>query len=372
LIVGELAPAGASVDLHVLTLAGAAVSMDVPYSVGIAGPGGTIGIVQSALLPNGDILVGVDGIVAGPLAGSLLGLVSPPTGAVTPISVVLPVTTPPGARINAATATLDGMAAYFGMFADPAPGLSSIYGVPLAGGTPTATLLATIAGLVSNLAVDDAGQIVASCLSVPPPDNLVRIDPVTGFVTPIGPPTGMLNGVAMERVTGNYALVSGNAAPPYPPGTVWSCTPAGAATQLTFFYLGWWGAKSGIDVNPDPEAYGTGTCANKYAWALAPNPGGLPEVGNLGFSLTVTSAGSAAPGLMAMSLASANSIALGVDVLVDLAQLVAITPHAGTIHLPIPPLASLLGVQVFAQSFHADACAPFGIAGSAGVEVTVL
>ncbi len=373
LIVGEQAPAGASVDLHILSLAGATVATDIPYSVGTAGPGGTLGIVQSALLANGEVLVGVNGIAAGPLAGSILGIVSenpPPAGTVTALPVSPPSPFPPGAFLNAVA--VDGTTAYFGMVGDPAQCLSTVYGVAVSGGS--ATPLATTAGAVANLAVDGAGQVLASFVANPcgaPPDNLVRIDPSNGTVTPIDPPIGVINAVAVERVTGNLALVTGNV-PGGSSGTAYWATPAGAAAQLTFYYLGWWGAKSGIDVNPDPEAYGAGTCGSKYAWALAPNPGGLPEVGNGGFSLTVTSVGSPAPGLFAVSLASANGVVLGVDVLVDLAQLVVVGSHPGTISLPIPPLAGLLGARVLVQSFHVDACGPMGIAASDGVEVSVL
>ncbi len=308
LIVGERAPAGTSVDLHVLTLSGTAVVTDTPYTVGTAGPGGPGEIVQAALLSSGDILVGVSGIAGGPLAGARLGIVSPATGTVTPVLVTPPNPFPPCSFVNAVTADPAGTTAYLGIVCDPAVGQSSIYEVTVA--TGAATPLQTFFGAISNLTLDDAGQLLASFVDSslgPPPDNLVRVDPSSGAWTSVGPPAGALNAVALERVTGNYAAVSGNAVPPYPSGATYWVTPPPtvATTQLTFFYLGWWGAKSGIEVNPDPESYGSGTPGlNVVEWVLTPNPGGLPEIGNAAFGLTVQSEGAGGPaaGLCAFSL----------------------------------------------------------------------
>ena len=47
-----------------------------------------------------------------------------------------------------------------------------------------------------------------------------------------------------------------------------------------------------IDVNNALETYGTGTKgANRYEFVDFPNPGGLPQIGNSSFSITVQATG---------------------------------------------------------------------------------
>jgi hypothetical protein len=111
-------------------------------------------------------------------------------------------------------------------------------------------------------------------------------------------------------------------------------------------------------------------------WALDPNPGGLPTLGNSSFSLTVASSGPAgsAAGFYVASLAKLDPPALvaGVSVHVDLSQSILLSVHLGSIPLPIPNDAVLVGGRVFFQSFHVDAGAPFAIAATSGIEATVL
>jgi hypothetical protein len=231
--------------------------------------------------------------------------------------------------------------------------------------------------MVSNLAFDDRGGLVASCVGGGGGPTLFLIAPSTGMVTPIPPvpEIGVLAAFAMEQVTGNFALVTGGAA--LPGGTTYWAVPGGAATQLTFFQTGWWGLKSGIDVNPDPEKYGAGTPGgNVYSWSLTPNPGGLPTIGNGAFSLTLASSPGTAGGFHVASLARADFPLLGVRVLLDPAQIVLVQPIPAqpsvTLPLPIPSDVAVRGFRLCFQSFHADPQAPQGLAASAGVEVTVL
>ncbi|HET6203667.1 MAG TPA: hypothetical protein VFI25_12805 [Planctomycetota bacterium] len=381
LIVGELSTIpGTVIDLHILSLNGATVATDNLFPIG-TGAGNGSQIAQCALLPTGDVLVGVADIVSGPLGGAILGIVNPNTGVVVPVPVSpLPIGMLSGAFVNAATADAAGTTAYFGLFHNAT--FSEVWSVPIPGGG-TPTQISALPLGVSALAFDNSGFLVVSGLYGPDP-CIYRIDPSIPYpasnLTAAATAIGDANGLAMERVTGNYAVVSGFGPPP---GTAYWMTPAGAATQLTFGYLGWWGAKSGIEVNPDPETYGTGTPGTSaYTWAIAPNPGGLPTVGNAAFSLTLAASPGPLPaaGFFAASLGRANLPVLGFTLLIDPAQLVLLAPlpPSGAIPLPIPNDPALVGGpsvtdgQVFLQTFHLDPGAPLGIAASEGVEVSVL
>jgi hypothetical protein len=380
LIVGERGPAGTAIDLHLITLAGSAVASDVTYPVGVeVSPFGG-GITQTAILPSGEVLVGVFGIGSGPLAGASLGTVSPASGTVTAVPVTLSPGVLPG--LNALCLDSSGFVAYFGN--DNGNGTSTVYSVPVpAGGT--ASLVATLPALASNLAFRSPGLLVATCLLGPP--NLFEIDlsatPAT--VTAIPTPLGALNGLAMESVTSEYAVVSSSAGTP--PVSVFWMTPVGIATWLSSGPPGGWGLTSGISIDPNPEAYGSGTPGTTTAWALSPNPGGLPTLGNCSFSLTLNSPPPPpAASFYAASLAAAsipNFLGLGITLLVDPAQIVVLDPlpPTGTIPLCIPNDPALLPSgsnlfttqgQVFFQVFHVGAGGPFGITASEGLRVTVL
>src|SRR5690606_8802378 len=94
LIAGERAPAGRSVDLHVLHLAGDTVARSHGFSVGTSVGVGEI--VQSALLPDGRVVVAASDLMAGgPLAQVQtlrynwqgIGIVDTIAGNITPIPV---------------------------------------------------------------------------------------------------------------------------------------------------------------------------------------------------------------------------------------------------------------------------------------------
>ncbi|HKB14848.1 MAG TPA: hypothetical protein VKF62_02230, partial [Planctomycetota bacterium] len=79
LVVNGYGVIGAPVHLYVLTLAGSAVTGTQTFDLGLYTSGVGLGNPQNALLPNGDILVAVDGVglPPQPLAGQRLGRVSP-------------------------------------------------------------------------------------------------------------------------------------------------------------------------------------------------------------------------------------------------------------------------------------------------------
>jgi hypothetical protein len=361
LIVGEIAPPGSSIDLHVLTLSGSAAAADVQISVGISGAGsfpGQIGrIAQCALLPNGDVLVGVDSIASGPLAGQILGTIDLAAGTVSPVPVV-PV---PAGFLNALAIDAAGTTAYLGMLTSVT--LSTIQTVPVPGGGSPALLVA-LADTVTNLSVESAGSLVAAGGTIA---GLYRVT-LAGTVTPMPGAAIFPNAVAVEAVTGGFALGSSLSGP-----TAYWLSALGPTTTLASLGTGY---MSGIAVSPNPEAFGTGSPGNNlYSWALAPNPGGLPTAGNGSFSLTVGSSPGTAPGIWAASLLPGTGIPiLGVAVWIDPSTLLTVQPlpPSGTIPLPIPPLPSLAGQRVFFQTFHLDPGAPSGFASSGGVEATVI
>ncbi len=359
LIVGETLPRGGPLDLHVLTLTGATVASDTTFTLGSAFSPSSV--VQCALLPNGEILVGVTGVTTGPLAGEMLGLVDPATGSVAPI----PISPAPLGIFNALAVDSSGTVAFLGMVSALPLGPSDIYSVAVPGGGPPA-FGAPVPGVIQNLDLLPSGNLVASTGFS---QDLFVIDTATAATTPI--PTSVFSptGVAVESVTGGYAVTTNFTTP-----SIHFVDASGATTPLST--IGGGAGLSGIDVNPNPEAFGTGTSgANTYSWALAPNPGGLPTVGNAGFSVTVSStSGSTAGWIGFSSLPGTGVVLFGVSLWIDLASLLFLVPMpaSGTLPLPIPPVPALAGLQGYLQTFHLDLALPFGIAASPGLEVTVL
>src|SRR5690606_18699343 len=116
-----------------------------------------------------------------------------------------------------------------------------------------------------------------------------------------------------------------------------------------------------IDVNPNPEVFGAGSPGQAtYGWQV-PNPGGLPLVGNAGFSLTVeVEAGNPTPGFVWFGLAldPEPDTVQGATLLLEPTLIVTgvALPFPGpmTLALPIPNQPALVGATLFAQSFHLE------------------
>ena len=129
-----------------------------------------------------------------------------------------------------------------------------------------------------------------------------------------------------------------------------------------------------IEINNAFETYGTGSAgANSYSIAEFPNPGGLPEVGNSKFSLTVQSTPNApSVSFLLLGLGPADRQLLGIRLLIDLSQPNFLFPmsaaKSAVFPLPIPNAAALRGARIYAQSAHVDAG---GLATSNGVSITV-
>jgi hypothetical protein len=362
LVVGERTPQmGDTIDLHIVQLSGTHAVSTVKVPLGISGGGGEV--TQADFLPNEDVLVGVSVITSGPLANQLLGIVSRDGSTVTAVPVTL-VNPPAGNIINATAASRDGTEAYLGLYVSGVQG--EVLAVPLPQGG-TARHIATIPAGISNLAVEPSGRLIATGLGGPP--NLFAVDPANGNVVAIPTSVGTFNAVAVETVTSNFAIVTANAGSPR--RSVFWMEPSGDAHLLCDPVFQ---TPSGIDVRHDPRVYGAGSPRdNAYDWALTPNPGGLPTLGNAGFSVTLTSAPGTAPGAVVVSLAAASFPLLGVQVLVDPARVLQVLPIAGspslTIPYPVPDEPALSGTRLHFQSFHQE---PGGLAASPGLLVGVL
>ncbi len=371
LIVGERAPQGTSVDVHVLTLRGADVVHAQLFSVGTSANVGEI--PQLALLPDERIVVAATDLAAGgPLAQFLtagyhyegIGILDTKSGGVVPVPIAN-LNQFPGV-INALAVSRDGQTIYVGNYISVGSG--DLWSVPVTGGT--ATMVASLPFGASNLAVDLDGTVLVTTLNGPA--NLFRYDPATQTTTAVTTASGPLNAIAVERATGNYLLATANAGVPSR-ALLWM-DGNGVEHNLISPNMA---TISCLDGNPNPEAYGEGTSGVlAYDWQLAPNPGGLPEVGNLGFSLTMAASQSTtAPAMFVMSLAKAPPTTLfGLQVLVDLAVTsLTFTTLVDTAALPfpIPPVAALTGMELFAQGFVVENGGG-SFAASPGVAFTIL
>ncbi len=364
LLVGETG-SGVGLDLHVLTLQGTSVapSGDAVLPCGFASILTSGGIHQLALLPDGRVLMAVWGIVSGPLAGDRLGIADLALGTVTPV-----VATGFSGDVNAVAVDHAGSTVYLGVNIGSA---GALYSIP-AGGGP-GTFIQSMPANIMNLAVDNDGGVLVGCFGT----DMFKVDPTSGIATPLGFPPQVYNALVVERVTGNYVVmqhVDASAVPAY--DWISLVEPGPTFTQLLFPPPEGIGVISGIDLNPDPETFGDASPgANLYEWKLTPNPGGLPSVGDLSFSLTLQSSPGGAPGVLVGGLAALSPplAVSGTLLLVDLSPLVVFKPVAGVptqeLHLPVPPDSSLVGVEVFLQSGHVELG---GFASSAGIKLTIL
>ncbi len=354
---------GMPVHLHVMTLAGAGVTSDQQIFCGTSvamGDGG--GIQQLARLPDGRILMALWGMASGPLGGADLGIADLAAGSVS----TAPLTGTTG-DVNALALDASGTQAFLGTT------LGDVYSYdlqePLSG---AAVQVAHLPGTsVMNLALDNDGDLLIGCFY----GDVVEFDPDTGSLTPLGLPTQVYNALTVERVTGTHIVVQ-HGSEAVVPITSWvaretggSVSPLGGAN---------WGLMTGMDVDPNPEAFGPATPgASTYTWSLAPSPGGLPVVGNPAFGLELVSSPVGWPGVLLVSNEALVPpvMVLGALLNVDPFKLVLplfpLPALAGPqfIKLSIPPQPALVGADVFVQSGRLELG---GVAASSGVKLTIL
>lgn len=371
-LAGERAPSGASVDFWVLKLTGNQVTVAQSYSCGTSTGVGEI--PQFGQLPDGRIVIAATALAAGGQLAHFfngggydwqgLSILNPTSGAFSTIPV---------ANWNAFVGVMNGMAVshdgqfvYLGEYISTSSG--GLWEIPITGGTMT--LVSALPFGASNVTVDLDGTVLVTTLNGPP--NLFRYDPVSLSTSVVTTTTGPLNAIGIERATGNYLMATANAGLPNR-SLAWR-TPAGPDNVLLSPGLG---TISALDSNPNPESYGAGTPgAASYAWQLAPNPGGLPEAGNLGFSLTVASnVPSTGFGAIGIGFAkTAPTPLFGVNVLIDTSNAVIVLlgfADSLTVPLGLPADPNIVGAQLFGQLVLLEDATNSYVA-SPGVELTVL
>lgn len=356
LIAGERAPAGHSVDLHVIHLRGSAVARSYSFSVGTSV---TVGeIAQSALLPDGRVVVAASDLMAGgPLAQVQtlsyhwqgIGIIDTNTGSVTPIQVGNLAQVP--GVVNGIALSADAGTLFFCDWETNDRG--SLWAVPITGGV--AVRLVTFQGGPSTLWRDNDGSIVVPTLNRAPSPNLHRYDPITSKVTTIPTTSGALNCMTIEHVTGNYVVWTREHGTPG--RTLFVVTPSGNETLLLTTNLA---TPNGIDVNPNPEVVSAPDPTGVHTWQLAPNPDGLPTLGNAGFGLTLRRSDATSVGgvvVAGLSRLATPVGLLGASLHVDPAASIVWSFTIQGTHrfaLPIPAQNSLRGAEVFLQTVHVE------------------
>ena len=364
LLVGTLAPNGGSVQLHVIQLTGTTYAASLSWSIALgtaSSPFNVAGVFEMRLLSATEVLLCVSGIGSGPLAGATLAKVDLSTRTATPISVTgLP--TPSWTRVEAA---VSGDTAYVALyFPGTAPG-ASVFCIPLPNGLPrggNATLLTTWPqGAVTKIEIEASGALLVGWSRT---GELWLVDSNNGAILRSTQVAPKLNGFARETTTGGFAFAEGgvNGQRLY-----WG-DGTGTSTLLSG---GWGGGITGVDIAPDPAAYGDPSPAfgNGPEWQLAPNPGGRPEVGNLSFAVGIDPPMS---GLWLASFAQANLPnwnGLGFDLLVSpTSGATSGTLNAGIVALPLPASVPV-NAQLFLQTFHFTYAGPVA---SEGLRITTL
>jgi hypothetical protein len=375
LVVGERAPAGHSVDLHLITLRGNAVYRDVLISTGTsAGPGE---ICQAGLLPDGRIVVAATGLAAGGALANFktvsydwegVGIIDPVGGLVTPIP--LQNSSIPGV-FNGLTVNREGSKAYVGTWVSSTQG--DIYEIDLTkiSAPQTMQLVAQVPVGLSNLGMDLDGNLLVAGLNGPP--NLWSFDTKTWKRSTINTQSGALNAVCLDPVTDTLGLVSANAGNPV--RSVFWMDAQGNEHLLSSPNMA---TISGIDINPNPELFGQSSVnVHRYEWQIHPNATGMPLVGNTAFELPIASTGSVSlPGIALLCAGRLETPIplLGAELWVDPTSLVATmlvqAGVQGKVGLPIPKDPALIGIELFLQSFHPESNGK--LAATSGVQLTIL
>jgi hypothetical protein len=143
---------------------------------------------------------------------------------------------------------------------------------------------------------------------------------------------------------------------------------------VAFPPAGGWGLGGAVAVNNLMDSYGAPSDGlNRYWFQNFPNPGGLPLLGNAGFTLTMRSeAGTAALSLLGLALGRASIPVLGIEVLLDPATVVLASVPATSptsFSLPIPNSPSLIDFVITAQGLHLETNLEF--AASRGLSITI-
>lgn len=278
LLVGDYQPAGAQVGVWRLNLTGLAISGSafLPVGVGMAVDNQ---VAQTHLLNPGQLLIGCSNLqsTAFPTAGSeQIGILDLVTGAVTPLLN----RANPGGILNALSFDSAAQTIFYAMAWSNVT--STIYSLPLAGGTPT--LVASTTGWIQGLAMAPGGGLFAAIRqSAPGAAPALAHVAANGTVTPLVTNWQLFSAIAIEPSTGMIALCGTSVLGGAPNGVHLVDPAAPAVNTLAMAPCsGMRGPLSGIAVAPDPVPYGMasgGTGGAVVQWAIVPRPTGLPQAG---------------------------------------------------------------------------------------------
>lgn len=378
------AVAGGSLDVHVITLNGAAVATLRSYPLGTVAANNVASTDQMAWV-GADILVlnrttAPYQLASGPLAGFLLGWVRPMVGPPgTPGTVVpVPTTGQPMGIVNAMAVDPISGDAFLGSFSTTG---SHLYRVALSG--PAAGVLVPLAAVpdtVLNLTFDvDGWLLVTTGFSATGSNCIYAIDPGSGALiaaSGAGWPTTPfsvheVNGLCIDPLSGDALFVDWTLRMAFRSPRVGS----GSFGAPVAFASGLTDRPSGIAYRSPVTTYGAGSPAtHSYEWRTTLLPGGGPTLGNPGFELVLQPNASTSLTALGASLGAPTpaplATSLGFTLLLDPATAFVAAGYAtppAAIPLPIPAVPGLAGQDFFFQTFHLD---PAGIAASNGLWLT--
>lgn len=286
LLVGEIAPQGEIVDLHLITLSGSAVSSDVHVPIG-SPAGGSGSVRPMGRYENGDLLIGTfncllqnDGTTR-----ALWAILRPATGAKRPIEHPILL----GVLGSIPSPALDAV-----YFTQTDGSGCELYRLPVpVGGQPE--LEATLPELVEAQFFDLDGFIVATEVEAVP-TKLYRIDPESGSFTVITTDVSLITCADLEPHTGQLAVGAIDG----PPSHVYRMAPDGCAMLLSAGPPGGWGNVQGFAVNVPPvQIYCTSEVSSNGCVPVLSTTGSLPTDD---FAIHATSVEGARPGLFFYSV----------------------------------------------------------------------
>jgi hypothetical protein len=183
-----------------------------------------------------------------------------------------------------------------------------------------------------------------------------------------GSTTAALTGIALDRATGRFVLVSSNMANSVNDFSVLTSDSSGKLSVLTGPPTGGWGAPMDVAINDAFEPYGQTRDEQRHWFAEFPNPGGLPEVGNSNFSVTMKSNGNPTLSCLAIGLAPTNAMVAGVRLLVEPVVVLGVPKPTYEWKLGIPNDPVWRGLRFYLQGGHYEA-GKWGV--SRGLEVVI-
>jgi len=368
IFVGDAAGAGGWCHVHILRMAGLRITSYRSVRVGSVPPNIGRGTVQGlALLPDGRVLVaGGYPFLKGPLSGGPIGILDdkPKTPTVTPVKLS---NTLAQTAVQGLALSPDGRTAYLTVAAlFPILYPSILYAIPIPTQqtqTVKPKLLHTWKNrYVSKMTVDRNGVIYTTAVDAasknPVAGTIEEIRIVNGK-TIVRSTTASLNvaGVAprLERATGKIVLVSAFHPKTVKNNSVLMSDLSGKISLLAGPPKGGWGMPFSTQILNSFETYGEASPTNKYTFVDFPNPGGLPEVGNKTFSMTVESiTASPIASFMVLGASQVNVRVLGLQLLTTPILVLPMSWAKGraTLPLPIPNETYFRSKALFAQSIH--------------------